>query len=59
MSDEKSPSPHGSQMQVQDDKVTAIISPSMLSADFGHLARDAQKMIDAGADILHIDVMDG
>lgn len=36
-----------------------IISPSMLSADFGHLERDT-KMIDRSrAEWVHIDVMDG
>jgi ribulose-phosphate 3-epimerase len=36
-----------------------IISPSMLSADFGHLERDT-KMIDrSAAEWVHIDVMDG
>jgi ribulose-phosphate 3-epimerase len=35
------------------------IAPSILSADFGHLA-DAVKDVDkAGADYIHIDVMDG
>lgn len=35
------------------------IAPSILAADFGHLAADCQKAVDAGADMLHIDVMDG
>lgn len=36
-----------------------IISPSMLSADFGHLERDTQMIDKSAAEWLHIDVMDG
>lgn len=35
------------------------LSPSILSADFAHLARDCSAVLDAGADMLHFDVMDG
>lgn len=35
------------------------VSPSILSADFANLERDCKKVIDNGADMLHIDVMDG
>ncbi|EPC17133.1 Ribulose-phosphate 3-epimerase [Lacticaseibacillus paracasei subsp. paracasei Lpp230] len=35
------------------------IAPSILSADFAHLARDVEKVEKAGADLLHVDVMDG
>lgn len=35
------------------------IAPSILSADFAHLARDIETVEKAGADVLHLDVMDG
>ncbi len=35
------------------------IAPSLLSADFSCLDREIKKVEDAGADMLHIDVMDG
>jgi len=35
------------------------VSPSLLSADFSHLAQDIHRVEKAGADMLHVDVMDG
>jgi ribulose-phosphate 3-epimerase len=35
------------------------IAPSILSADFGRLAEDVKAAEEAGADIVHVDVMDG
>ena len=35
------------------------ISPSILSADFSQLGNEIKRLIDAGADMVHVDVMDG
>ena len=39
--------------------MTAKIAPSILSADFAALGADVKAVADAGADYVHIDVMDG
>ena len=36
-----------------------IVSPSLLSADFGHLAQDIEMLNHSEADWYHLDVMDG
>ena len=35
------------------------IAPSMLSANFATLSEELQSIESAGADLLHIDIMDG
>jgi ribulose-phosphate 3-epimerase len=35
------------------------LAPSVLSADFCNLERDIARALDAGADLIHVDVMDG
>lgn len=35
------------------------IAPSILSADFGHLADEIRMCEEGGADVIHLDVMDG
>ena len=36
-----------------------LLAASILSADFGAMAADCQRVLDLGADLLHVDVMDG
>jgi len=39
-------------------KLKPLIAPSILSADLARLGEDVQRVLDAGADIVHFDVMD-
>ena len=36
-----------------------ILAPSILSADFSKLGEDVKTVSDAGAQYIHLDVMDG
>jgi ribulose-phosphate 3-epimerase len=36
-----------------------LVAPSILSADFGNLARDVKEICEGGCDLVHVDVMDG
>ncbi len=46
-------------MEASQTEATVLIAPSVLSADFGRLAEQVQAATDAGADLIHVDVMDG
>ena len=35
-----------------------VIAPSILSADFARLGEDVERVLEAGADTVHFDVMD-
>ena len=35
------------------------VAPSILSADFGNLAKEVKAICDGGCDLVHVDVMDG
>jgi ribulose-phosphate 3-epimerase len=41
------------------DERTIKVAPSILSADFRHLEREVKAVEEAGADMIHCDVMDG
>jgi ribulose-phosphate 3-epimerase len=41
------------------DRRGVKLAPSILAADFGHLAAQVDEAVNAGADRIHVDVMDG
>ena len=35
------------------------VAPSILAADFGRLREQVREVVDAGAEVIHVDIMDG
>ena len=40
-------------------EASILIAPSVLSANFADLGREVRAVTDAGADLIHVDIMDG
>ena len=53
------PEPQLAAQRAYPSGVHAIISPSILSADFANLAADVNRVASAGAEWVHVDVFDG
>lgn len=46
-------------LDFKDKPARPLVAPSILAADFADMANEARDVLDKGADLLHIDVMDG
>ncbi|ELA09677.1 ribulose-phosphate 3-epimerase [Moraxella macacae 0408225] len=49
---------HNADFTHPDNQTPYLIAPSILSADFARLGEDVEKVLQAGADVIHFDVMD-
>jgi ribulose-phosphate 3-epimerase len=50
---------HREQTRARLQAATPAIAPSILLCDYAHLAREIERLEEAGARLLHLDVMDG
>jgi ribulose-phosphate 3-epimerase len=57
--DEESQPPLGSIANARANNNICIVSPSLLSADWGDMKAEVQRCVDAGATRLHVDIFDG
>ena len=46
-------------LDIRDNPSHPLVAASILSADFGRMADECRDVLDKGADLLHLDVMDG
>lgn len=53
------PAPEKNETNCIDSERTIKVSPSLLACDFSRLGEEIRAIVDAGADMIHCDIMDG